>query len=110
MRHKTAVVAAVLVTLTLLTALAITIRESRIAQRCFDDVRSLADSLIFDVHDSIQDLPGAIPARKLIVEKALQYLDRLALESRNDRSLQLIAEILLMNSDSKALPQGAHIP
>jgi serine/threonine protein kinase/tetratricopeptide (TPR) repeat protein len=87
-RHKTAVVAAVLVTLMLLTALAVTIREARIAQQRFDDVRSLANSLIFDIHDSIQDLPGATPARKLIVEKALQYLDRLALESRGDRSLQ----------------------
>ena len=76
-RHKTGVFAAGLVTLTLLGALGVTIREARVAQRHFSDVRSLANSLIFDIHDSIQDLPGATPARKLIVEKALQYLDSL---------------------------------
>ena len=66
----------------------ITLREARIAERRFNDVRSLSNSLIFDIHDSIKDLPGSTPARKLIVDRALQYLDSLAQESRGDISLQ----------------------
>ena len=58
------------------------------AERHFQDVREMANSLIFDVHDSIQDLPGATSARKLIVDKALRYLDGLSQEAQGDASLQ----------------------
>jgi hypothetical protein len=34
-----------------------------------NDVRGLTNSLIFDVHDSIKDLPGSTPARKIIVDR-----------------------------------------
>jgi serine/threonine protein kinase len=88
LRHKAAVAAAAAVSLTLIAGLFITVREERIAQRRFDDVRSLANSLIFDVHDSIKDLPGSTPARKIIVDRALQYLNALNQESGNDLSLQ----------------------
>ena len=87
-RHKAGVATAVIVTVTLLAALGVTLRQARIAQRRFNDVRRLANSLIFDIHDSIQDLPGSTPARKLIVDRALQYLDSLSQESRGDLSLQ----------------------
>jgi non-specific serine/threonine protein kinase/serine/threonine-protein kinase len=87
LRHKAGVAAAVVVALTLLVALVITIREERIAQRRFNEVRSLANSLIFEVHDSIRDLPGATAARKLIVERAQQYLDSLAQETKGDPAL-----------------------
>ncbi len=88
MRHKASVAATVAVAFTLIAALLITLREARIAQRRFNDVRSLANSLIFDVHDSIKDLPGSTPARKLIVDRALQYLNALAQESTHDLALQ----------------------
>jgi eukaryotic-like serine/threonine-protein kinase len=87
-RHKAGVVAAVAIALTLVAGLVITVREARVAQRRFNDVRSLANSLIFDVHDSIKDLPGSTPARKIIVDRALQYLNVLAQESAGDIGLQ----------------------
>jgi serine/threonine protein kinase len=88
MRHKAGVAASMAVALTLIMALLITFHEALVAQRRFNDVRSLANSLIFDVHDSIKDLPGSTPARKLIVDRALQYLNALAQESGNDLGLQ----------------------
>ena len=87
-RHKTGVVMAALVTAALLAALGVTLRQARIAERRFNDVRQLANSLIFDVHDSIKDLPGSTPARKMIVDRALQYLSSLAQESAGDPALQ----------------------
>jgi eukaryotic-like serine/threonine-protein kinase len=87
-RHKAGVAAGLAVALTLIAALMITVHEARVAQRRFNDVRALANSLIFDVHDSIKDLPGSTPARKLIVDRALQYLNSLAQESDNDLALQ----------------------
>jgi serine/threonine protein kinase/tetratricopeptide (TPR) repeat protein len=109
-RHRAGVVAAILVAVALLAGLAITIREARIAQRRFNDVRSLANSLIFDIHDSIQDLPGATPARKLIVEKALQYLDNLARESSGDASLQReLAAAYKRIGDVQGYPYSANL-
>jgi len=94
-RHKAGVGAAITVLLTLVVGLAITMHETFIAraerakaERRFNDVRQLANSLLFEVHDAIQTLPGATPARKLIVDRALQYLDALAKEAKGDLSLQ----------------------
>jgi eukaryotic-like serine/threonine-protein kinase len=88
LRHKAGVAASLAVALTLIVGLLVTVREERLAQRRFNDVRSLANSLIFDIHDSILDLPGSTPARKLIVDRALQYLNALARESGDDLALQ----------------------
>jgi eukaryotic-like serine/threonine-protein kinase len=94
LRHRVGVTAAALVFLSLLTGMALTVREARIAranqlraERHFNDVRALANSLIFEVHDSIAALPGATAPRKLIVQRAQEYLDKLAAESQADPSL-----------------------
>jgi serine/threonine protein kinase len=87
-RHRLGVSAAAIVALALLTGLALTWREARIAQRRFDDVRGIAHALMFDVHDAIKDLPGSTAARQVVVQKALQYLDGLSHEARGDASLQ----------------------
>jgi serine/threonine protein kinase/tetratricopeptide (TPR) repeat protein len=94
-RNIVAVTAATIVAIAAITALGLIIRAERIAnkQRAraearFNDVRKLANSLLFDVHDSIQNLPGSTPARELIVKKALEYLDSLAKEAANDVTLQ----------------------
>ncbi len=94
-RNKISVAAVALVILSLVTGIVLTVRQARIAEsqralaeRRFDDVRKLSHDLLFDIHDSIQFLPGAIPARKLIVDDALRYLDSLAKESSGDISLQ----------------------
>ncbi len=88
LRHKAGVTAAAAIALTVAAGFVITVREARIAQQRFNDVRSLANSLIFDVHDSIKDLPGTTPAKKIIVDRALRYLNDLAQESRGDIGLQ----------------------
>jgi eukaryotic-like serine/threonine-protein kinase len=94
-RHTAGVTAAALVLLSLTVGLAFALREAKIAreqrsraEQRFNDVRALANSLIFDVHDSIADVPGATSARKLIVDKAIHYLDSLSRESQGDLSLQ----------------------
>ncbi len=94
-RHKAAVGASVLVVLALLTGLIVTLHEARVAgieraraERRFNNVRKLANSLMFEVHDSIRDLPGALPARKLLVNGALEYLDSLSQEASGDTALQ----------------------
>ncbi|HTR22830.1 MAG TPA: serine/threonine-protein kinase [Terriglobales bacterium] len=87
-RHRAGVTAAIAIAITLILGFAVALYEARIASRRFNDVRSLANSLIFDVHDSIKDLPGSTPAKKIIVDRALQYLNVLASETGGDIGLQ----------------------
>jgi tetratricopeptide (TPR) repeat protein len=94
-RHKAGVIGAALVAAALVAGLVITLRQTYVAraeraraEQRFNDVRALANSLLFEVHDAIQNLPGATAARKLIVDRALRYLDALAKEARGNLSLQ----------------------
>jgi non-specific serine/threonine protein kinase/serine/threonine-protein kinase len=94
-RHRRSVVAALLILLALTAGLAATAWEARVARaqraradRRFNDVRKLAHSNLFELHDAIANLPGSTPARELLVKRALEYFDSLAQESGDDPSLQ----------------------
>jgi tetratricopeptide (TPR) repeat protein len=62
--------------------------EARNAARRFEQVRGLARSLLFEIHDEVSKVPGTLESRKLIVSRALQYLDQLAQDETADKSLQ----------------------
>ena len=94
-RHRAGVAATALVfaamaagTATTLWQARVAVRERGRAERRFNDVRKLANSFLFEFYDAIRDLPGSTPARSLLVKRALEYLDSLAGESRQDPSLQ----------------------
>ncbi len=63
-------------------------RERATAERRFNQVRSLANTFMFDFHDAIVKLDGTIPARQLLVTTALEYLDALAQEVEADNELK----------------------
>jgi non-specific serine/threonine protein kinase/serine/threonine-protein kinase len=97
-RHRTPVVAAALVSASLVAGLVTTIREARIAEanrrraeQRFGEVRGLATFVMFDMHDAISPLPGSTLARKKLVEKSLEYLDRLAAEASDPALLEELA-------------------
>jgi len=94
-RNKAGVAAAALIVLALLGGIVATNWEARRAkaqqakaERRFNDVRKLANSLLFEIHDGIVNLPGSTPTRELLVKRALEYLDNLAQEASDDPSLQ----------------------
>jgi|SRR5271157_1447624 len=94
-RHKVGVLAACVVAASLVGGVAATLREAHVANlqraradRRFQDVRSLANSLLFEMYDAIEKLPGSIAARELLVERALRYLDGLSAESAGDQGLK----------------------
>jgi serine/threonine protein kinase len=62
-------------------------RQAQATQRRFDQVRHLSNSFLFEFHDAIEYLPGSTKARRLVVEKGLQYLEALSLEAGNDPQL-----------------------
>lgn len=94
-RQKIAVAAAALVTVTLLIGIITTTWQARVAraeraraERRFNEVRQLANSFVFEVHDAVWNLPGSTTARSLIVQRGLNYLDSLARDAGDDRGLQ----------------------
>ncbi len=64
-------------------------RESALAEQRFEDVHALAQSLLFDVSDAIEDVPGTTKARELIVRRATEYLERLARQAGGNDALEL---------------------
>ena len=94
-RHRVVVVATAMATVLLFAGVAAIVAEERVARaerqradRRFNEVRGLARALIFDLEEAIAPLAGSTAARKLLVDRALQYLDTLAGEARGDLSLQ----------------------
>lgn len=94
-RNKIGVAAAAVILLSLVAGIAATAVEARRAnqqraraEKRFDDVRRLANALMFEIHDSVKDLQGSTPTRRLIVSRALEYLDSLAREASGDPHLQ----------------------
>jgi tetratricopeptide (TPR) repeat protein len=87
-RHPWGIASAALVLVTLISATAITARQARIAERRFNQVRTLAHAVLFDYHDAIAALPGSTAIRERMVKDALQYLDTLSAASSGDATLQ----------------------
>lgn len=63
--------------------------QARVAERRFQQVRGLARTITFELNDALQPLSGSTPVRKMVVERALAYLDALSKEAGNDRDLLL---------------------
>ena len=94
-RQKAGVAAAALVVIALLAGAVATLwqahaarQERDKAEHRFNQVRKLANAVLFDYHDGIEKLPGSTPVREKMVKDALEYLDSLSGESGGDFALQ----------------------
>ncbi len=94
-RHKqgTAISAAVSLLIFSLSGVAIyqgiaVTRERVKAERRLVETRKIANSLMFEIHDSLQNLPGATTARELLVKRALEYLSSLSKEATDNPALE----------------------
>ncbi len=87
-RHRIATLVSLLALAILVGGIVTTSIQKRRAERRFNEVRRFANAFLFEFHDAIAALPGSAPARQLVVNRALEYLDNLARETSNDESLQ----------------------
>jgi eukaryotic-like serine/threonine-protein kinase len=94
-RRKLGVAAAAAIVITLVGGVIATSWQARVAraervraERRFNDVRKLANSVLFDYHDAIEALPGSTAVRERLVRDAQAYLDSLAAEASGDPALQ----------------------
>ena len=94
-RNKVSVIAGAFVFVALFTGIIIALWQAQIAraeraraENRFNEVRELANNVIFKYHDAIAALPGATAAREMLVTDALKYLDNLSNEAEGNTELQ----------------------
>ncbi|MEO7987277.1 MAG: serine/threonine-protein kinase [Gemmatimonadales bacterium] len=81
-----------------------------VAEARFRDVRALATTVLFDIHDAIADLPGATRARALLLGRGLEYLNRLTAQARGDHALEReIAQGYIRLGVAQGYPNGANL-
>jgi eukaryotic-like serine/threonine-protein kinase len=90
-RNKLSLAVTAIFVLVALGAAVTIVREARIArmqqaraERRFDSLNKLTNSMLFEFHDAIEHLPGSTAARELVVRRALEYLEQIAAEGHND--------------------------
>ena len=93
-RHKFSMAAAVLVIISMVVGTWISLveaRRARVEQRRAEarlsQMVELANRALFDVHGSIERLPGATDARRQLVKTTLDYLENLSKEASGDQRL-----------------------
>jgi tetratricopeptide (TPR) repeat protein len=108
-RNLLAVAAGVAIVVVTAVAFAATLHQKRLAERRFDEVRSLARSVVYELHDAIAPLPGSTPARALLVRRALVYLDNLGEESDDNTLRMELAGAYLKIGDVQGRPYQANL-
>ena len=117
LRNMLAMSAATLMVLLLVGGLAATLWQARVAgierrraEDQFFETRQLANSLLFEVHDAIKDLPGSTQARAFIIQRSLKYLDRISAASPENAALRLeLAEGYKRLGDVQGRANGANL-
>jgi serine/threonine protein kinase/tetratricopeptide (TPR) repeat protein len=87
-RNKFAAGTVALIAASLIGGIITTSIQARRAERRFNEVRGLANSLLFTVHDQIEALPGSTRVREAMIRTVLKYLNNLAGDAGNDPTLQ----------------------
>jgi serine/threonine protein kinase len=87
-RNRVVVALATVALVAVLVGSGVAIYQARIAERRFQDVRKLAHTILFDLHDEVAKLDGSTKAREMMVQTGLQYLDNLAKNAGGDLELQ----------------------
>ena len=116
-RHRRRVLAAVVIAAVGLGGVAavawqasVAARERAKAERRFNDVRQLANAFMFDVNDTIANVPGTMATRELIVKTTVEYLDSLAREASDDPTLQReLARAWIRVGDVQGNPSNANL-
>lgn len=108
-RHRTGVIAASLAALALVALSAGWARQAYTAQQQAAEARRLANTMLFDVHDEILNLPGSLKARENIIRSGLGYLDRMSAQAPGDASLQAdLAAAYLRIGDVQGAVTSSH--
>ena len=109
-RHWVGVAAAATIVATVIGAGTVVWFQRERAERRFNDIRQLANTLVGELYDAIAEVPGTTGARKLLVTRAVSHLDALMREAGNDLSLKRdLADAYQKIGDVQGNPYGANL-
>ena len=116
-RHKLALSAAALLFTAVALGVAGVLWQSRVAnlQRVraeanAQEMRDLSNSFLFEIDQAVSELPGAMPVRRLMVQRVLQHLDNMAKNAPSDRLTQLyLADAYIHLGSLQGNPYGPNI-
>ena len=116
-RHRVVVASAVMVVIVSLAAGLISLQNARaadeqkkIAESRLADLRSLTGSLMFDVYDSISELPGSTSSLELIVDKTEWFLDMLSeIDAQEPEALLELSSSYRRVGDLAGNPTGRNL-
>jgi eukaryotic-like serine/threonine-protein kinase len=117
LRHRVVFGAAMLANVALFAGLGVAVvqsmeadRQRERAVRNLATVREFANVLIFDVHQAILGIPGTTTARKLLVDKALGYLQRVSADLPDDAGVRFdVANAYRRLADIQGKPFAASL-
>ena len=109
-RNKLAVTAGLLVAASLVGGMATSLYQARRAERRFQLVRQIANSLLFDLREQVRKLPGSTAVQMSMIQTVVRYLDTLAQDSGGDPALDLeIATAYYRVADLEGQPTGPNL-
>jgi tetratricopeptide (TPR) repeat protein len=86
-RHRVGLIAVTAIIVALTAGVVVSMYQARLARERFDLVRSLTSRFLFDIHGEIVGLPGSTKAQQMVVNTAVEYLDKLSRTAGSDRVL-----------------------
>ena len=107
-RHRATSAGVVLLTAGLIAASVVALQQKRAAERRFGDLRQFANFVLNDLDHTL--LQGTTPARALLADKGVEYLDKLALEKGGDASIKRdLVNGYIKNGEAKGDLYGASL-
>jgi eukaryotic-like serine/threonine-protein kinase len=85
-RHKASSAGLALLTAGMIVSSVVALEQKHAAERRFADLRKFANFVLTDLDDKLRE--GTTPARALLADQGVEYLDRLALEKGGDPSIK----------------------
>lgn len=82
-------------------------KQKALAEARLQDLRAISNSMLFEIHAAIRDLPGATDARRLLISKARTHLEKLAAESSGNP--QMAAEVAAAYEQLGQLQGGSNL-
>lgn len=116
-RNRVISISALTVMLALLGATVVSVHQSRVAERerrlsnqRLEQLRGLTSTMLFEFHDAIQPLPGSTPARRMLVQRTLEFLGSLdAASAREPAQRHQLAEAYRKVGDVQGNPSNANL-
>ncbi len=88
-RNRMAVIAAMLISASLVGVTVVALLQAGRAERRFELARQLANAVVADIEGPLEQLPGSTATRAQMIQTVLRYLDGLAREPGKDPAFEL---------------------